>query len=216
MGIDDRSTAYIWFDLEFSSLDLDNAIILQVAVLATKTDLTPCLPGDSGLNIYVQIPADVSLSPWVEDNLKHVLDRCRSADARPLPELEEALLAYLDRTVGPPHDEVKKRPVLAGNSVHNDWAIARRLLPRFVARLHYRLLDVSALKIQWIDYSEGEDFEKENEDILRANLPSSFLELDGSKHDAAYDIRASLAELNYYRACLLKNKIQRNETDQDK
>jgi oligoribonuclease len=91
--------------------------------------------------------------------------------------------------------------VLAGNSVHNDWFLMRRFLPQFAGRLHYRLLDVSTLKIQWQDWIGQAAFDKENIDLLNEYYPDGDLPAVQS-HDALFDIKASIAELAFYRSQL--------------
>jgi oligoribonuclease (3'-5' exoribonuclease) len=112
-----------------------------------------------------------------------------------------------------------QRPVLAGNSVHTDWWLARRFLPLFSSRLHYRHLDVTALKLEWQrlhpDVESGAScssieasclsFEKENPEIIRRYFPEAVLSGAGSRHDAYYDVQASIAELAFYRRFLLIN-----------
>jgi oligoribonuclease len=93
------------------------------------------------------------------------------------------------------------RPVLAGNSVHNDWFLMRKFLPGFASRLHYRLLDVSTLKIQWMDAFGGEPFDKESIDQLNQYFPGGGIDATNA-HDALFDIKASIAELAYYRSSL--------------
>ena len=46
---------------------------------------------------------------------------------------------------GKPNKRFQDRPILAGNSVHNDWFMIRKFLPNFNEYINYRLLDVSAL-----------------------------------------------------------------------
>ena len=93
------------------------------------------------------------------------------------------------------------QPVLAGNSVHNDWFLMRRFLPLFGSRLHYRLLDVSTIKIQWMDWAGQEAFDKENTNLLNRYYPGEPLDA-ANAHDALFDIKASIAELAFYRAHL--------------
>ena len=101
--------------------------------------------------------------------------------------------------------DIKRRPVLAGNTVYMDMALIRRFLPGFARRLHYRLLDVSTMKILWNDWFTGPVFDKEDAGLVERYLPKSIAPLAARTHDAYYDIHASLAELNYYRLQLVAN-----------
>ena len=60
------STAYVWFDTEFTSLDLDEAQLLQVSVMLTDKDLKRLTPPEEDINIYIRLPENVKVSPWVE------------------------------------------------------------------------------------------------------------------------------------------------------
>lgn len=198
-----RSTAYVWFDTEYSDLDFERAQLLQVAAIVTDADLQRLHPPDQDLKLYVRLPAQTPVSPWVEENLKDVLRICRSELALPVAEVEQGLIDLLDRYVTLPGGEDKRRPILAGNSVHADWWLARRYLPRFLSRLHYRHLDVTALKLQWQDWRGGEAFDKDNLDVMRHYFPGTLAGLEKGRHDAHYDVQASIAELNFYRHSLL-------------
>lgn len=203
MDVQYRSTAYVWFDTEYSDLELERARLLQVAAILTDADLQRLHPPEQDVKIYVRLPDDAPVSPWVEDNLKDVLRICRSELALSITEVEQRLLDWLDRYVTLPGGEDKRRPMLAGNSVHADWWLARRYLPRFLSRLHYRHLDVTALKLQWQDWRGGEAFDKDNLALLRSYFPGPLVGVDTGRHDAHYDVQASIAELNYYRHSLL-------------
>lgn len=198
-----RSTAYVWFDTEYSDLDFDRARLLQVAAILTDADLQRLHPPEQDVKFYVRLPSDAPVSPWVEDNLKEVLRICRSELSLSVTDVEQRLLDWLDRYVTLPGGEDKRRPILAGNSVHADWWLARRFLPRFLSRLHYRHLDVTALKLQWQDWRGGEAFDKDNAEVMRNYFPGTLVGLDNGRHDAHYDVQASIAELNYYRHSLL-------------
>jgi len=193
------SPAYLWFDTEFTGLDTSQARLLQVALLITDTKLNRLMPPSEDLSLCIRLEPDVVVSEWVEKNLAGLLARCRSSEAVSVEEADRRLSALVDRTAGPPAKDIRRRPVLAGNTVHMDLGLVRQYLPAFARRLHYRLLDVSALKVIWNDSVPGQEFEKDNSDTVRRHLPET-LELPAAdKHDAYYDIHASLAELNYYR-----------------
>lgn len=203
MDLQYRSTAYVWFDTEYSDLDFERARLLQVAAILTDADLQRLHPPEDDLKLYVRLPEDVPVSPWVEENLRDVLGICRSELALPVAKVEQRLLELLDRHTTLPGGEDKRRPILAGNSVHADWWLARRYLPRFLARLHYRHLDVTALKLQWQDWRGGPAFDKDNLEVLRQYFPGTLTGVDTGRHDAHYDVQASIAELNFYRHSLL-------------
>ncbi len=191
--------AYLWFDAEFTSLDLDEARLLQVALLVTDNALHRLVPVERDVNLYIALGPDVRVSKWVEENQSDVLERCRSADAVSLEEADMQLVRLVDEAIGPPAKSIEERPVLAGNSVYMDMILAGKHLPRFARRTHYSVLDVSSLKILWTDWHRGQTFDKENSKLVRHHLPAGCGLPAGCPHDAYYDVHASLAELNFYR-----------------
>ena len=202
----DRSPAYLWYDLEFTSLDLERADLLQLALVLTDADLRRLTPPDRDLNLYVQVVPGQRLSPWVEKHLEGVLQKCRGADAVPFGAVEARVCAHIDAILGEPSADIRARPVIAGNSVHADYYLSRRLLPGLLDRCHYRILDVSVLKLQWQDWLGAEPFDKDNPRQVQAWFPGAALAPDGQAHDAYYDVQASIAELAFYRAHLRRNE----------
>jgi oligoribonuclease (3'-5' exoribonuclease) len=101
--------------------------------------------------------------------------------------------------------------VLAGNSVHADFLLARKFLPEFVARLNYRLLDVSSQKMEWKNYFQGEKFRKKGNPTLIKKYYPGKTKVEGDKHDAYYDVQASIAELAFYRAHLKRIKVNNKQ-----
>lgn len=194
-----RTPAYLWLDTEFTGLDAENAALLQVAMIPTDANLKRLLPAERDLNLCIRLDPGTPVSAWVEKNLSDLLARCRAPEAVPVAEADRQLAALVDELVGPPTREIKRRPVVAGNTVHMDMILVRRHLPEFGRRIHYRLLDVSTLKVLWNDWCPGREFDKDNLDVVRQNVPPDFALPPAGKHDAYYDIHASLAELSYYR-----------------
>jgi oligoribonuclease len=192
------STAYVWFDTEFTSLELDEAQLLQVSVLLTDRSLKRITPPEEDLNFYVQLSDDTPVSAWVEKHLSELVAKCRSDIAIPVDEIDQKLTEFIDRWCDTPTKTIKKRPLMAGNSVHNDWILSRKFFPTFTSRLHYRLLDVSTLKVQWLDLTEGEEFDKNDTELVQKYFPEADLSRL-RQHDAYFDIVASAAELAYYR-----------------
>jgi oligoribonuclease len=92
---------------------------------------------------------------------------------KPLAEVEQELIAIVEQHFG---DELA---VLAGNSIYNDRLFIKQWMPALDLKLHYRMLDVSALKVL-MQGKYGVIFEKNN------------------THRAFDDIQASIAELQHY------------------
>jgi len=197
-----KTSAYVWFDAEFTSLELDSARLLQVAAIVTDTALNRIAPPEADLDLCIRLEQNEDVSAWVAENLSGLVEKCRSKAAVQVEEADRRLAALLDQYCGTPCEEMARRPVLAGNSVHNDWYLMRRFLPAFGSRLHYRLLDVSTVKIQWSDWGSGEAFDKENTELLNRYFPAGHID-SAQAHDALFDIKASIAELAFYRETFL-------------
>ena len=198
-----RANHLIWFDTEYTSLDLDRAHLLQVAMIVTDAEGRRVAAPELDLVTPVALPDGVQVSEFVAKECPDLLRQAREPGAPP-PETVDAMLAErLDALLGPPAAKVKERPILAGNTIHADWRMATRFLPRFLDRLHYRLLDVSSLKTLWLNADKGVEFDKENTSLLRQYLPGWSLPDAARRHDALYDVMASVAELNFYRRNLL-------------
>jgi oligoribonuclease len=201
---DNTPQLYVWFDMEYSTLELERARPLQVAALITETSLRRVLPEQDDIRLVIQLPDDAVLSPWVEQNLAELIAICRSPEAVSIEDADERLAAYVDAAAGPPAEDENQRPVLAGNSIHGDWWLVCRFLPRFMNRLHYRHMDVTAFKLEWKCLHPDSEFEKENPEMIRQYFPEAVLPASGSRHDAYYDLQASIAELAFYRRHLLR------------
>ena len=190
---------YVWFDTEYSTLELETALLLQVAALITDTSLKRVLPPEQDVRLTIRIPDGKTISPWVEQNLPDLIKTCRSSRAVDVALADGRLAAYVDTAAGLPAEREDRRPVLAGNSVHADWWLIRRFLPHFLGRLHYRHLDVTALKLEWMHFHPEKEFQKENPEIIRRYFSEALLPDSGGRHDAYYDLQASIAELAFYR-----------------
>ncbi len=194
-----KTSAYIWFDTEYTDLDLDRARLLQVAAIATDSQLNRLLRPDQDLMFFVRLPDDEEVSPWIREHLSDVVATCRSGRAVDVEKVDVLMTEWLARVVEATGGGKDNRPVLAGNSVHADWFLARKYLPKFLKGLHYRVLDVTTLKLLWQDWLEGAKFDKENAALVGRHFPGACADIAGKPHDAYYDVQASIAELSYYR-----------------
>lgn len=88
--------------------------------------------------------------------------------------VENELLAFIDE-----HFEAGERVLLAGNSIHQDRKFIENEWPRLNARLHYRMLDVSAWKV-----------------VFEGKYRKKFAKPEA--HRAIEDIRGSIEEIKYY------------------
>lgn len=200
---------FAWFDTEYSSLDLENAMLLQVALIITDGSLKRVLSAENDVNLAVRLPEGIEVSPWVKENLPDLVRQCRSTEADAISEIDDRLSAYVAAAEKSSGSQTKEKPLLAGNSVHADWWLARRFLPDFLDRLHYRQLDVTTLKLEWKRLHRKE-FDKDKMENIVKWFPDANITAVGARHDAYYDVQASIAELAFYRRHLLWPGDRRN------
>lgn len=195
-----RDFYYVWFDTEYSDLDLRKAVLLQVAAFVTDGALRRVLDPQKDVRLAIRLPNGAELSDWVRQNLGALVDKCRSEDAVDVADADELLCAHVTAAASRAGDD-DFRPVLAGNSVHADWWLAYRYLPRFLSRLHYRQLDVTAIKLEWKRrHPRIEEFDKGDARLVQKYFPEAVTPAYRDRHDALYDAEASLAELAFYRS----------------
>ncbi|MBQ9180836.1 oligoribonuclease [Candidatus Saccharibacteria bacterium] len=163
----------LWIDLEMTGLDPARDRILEVAAIATDLDLNEI----ARFEAVVKVPESLMKERMVGDFWdKNAASReglmAQNADGRPVEEVEQALLDFLDQYFG-------KEVYLSGNSIHQDRKFIEHEMPRLNARLHYRMLDVSAWKI-YFENARGKKF------------------LKPEAHRAMSDIEGSIGEFKWY------------------
>jgi oligoribonuclease len=171
----------VFLDLEMTGLDSMIDVILQAAVVVTTRDLEPL--DELALDIFQPPEALAVMSSFVREmhTRTGLLQRVprSSIDVR---QAEQLLLARISALCPPP-------ATLCGNSVWSDRRFIARYMPALDRHLHYRIVDVSSIKVlaqRW--YGEGAVFAK----------PA------GGEHDALVDVRNSIAELRHYRRVLFR------------
>jgi oligoribonuclease len=171
----------VFIDLEMTGLDTQIDVILQAALIITTKDLDPL--DEVAVDIHQPDQALALMSPFVREmhTRTGLIERVRRAELD-LPGAERILLGRIAALCPPP-------ATLCGNSVWSDRRFIERYMPELDRHLHYRIVDVSSLKIladRW--YGDA------------AVFPRSA----AGEHDALVDIRNSVAELRHYRATLFR------------
>ena len=201
----DKSSGYIWFDAEFTSINLETAKILQVAAIATDINLNPIDDIENYINLTIKIEKNEPISPWVKENLGDLINKCLSPEALEVNVADSIICEWIEGIFGKPNEDIFKRPILAGNSVHNDWFMMRKFFPKFKNCLHYRLLDVTTLKILCKDWSFiDRQFDKDCLEEINDFYPGENIN-KLHPHDALFDIKASIAEMSFYMKNLHQN-----------
>jgi len=165
-------TKLLWVDLEMTGLDVNKDVILEIAAEVTDFDFKTL----ASYEACVKHPDSVldNMNEWsqTQHGVSGLTERCR-AEGKLESIVRQELCDFIKTNFG---DEPA---ILAGNSIHNDRNFVKRWWPDVDALLHYRMLDVSALKVV-MQGKYGVEFEKKE------------------VHRAFDDIQASIAELQYY------------------
>src|SRR5688572_29338532 len=128
-------------DMEMTGLDPERERIIEIAVLLTDGELNPIADGPE-LVVHQSDELLAAMDAW---NTEHhtasgLVARVKESTVTEA-EADAALVAFIDA-----HMAANVRPVLAGNSIHQDRRFIRRYLPALEKRLHYRMVDVSTVK----------------------------------------------------------------------
>ncbi len=171
-------------DLEMTGLDPETCAVVEVATLVTDDDLHVVADGP---DLVVACPGEKLDA--MEDVVREMHEKSgllaaiRSSTIT-LPEAERTTLEFIKR-----HVPERRSVPLCGNSIGTDRRFLATQLPSIDDWLHYRSIDVSALKElcrRWYP----EEFEK---------APAK-----GGRHRALDDIRESVEELRYYRSTIFR------------
>jgi oligoribonuclease len=176
-------TKLLWVDLEMTGLDMVNDVILEVAAEVTDFNFKTL----ASYEARVQQPKELVVARmqkniWWND-FPHNRDDFvqKLPEGKPNDEVEQELITLVEEQFG------TAPAILAGNSIHNDRNFIKQWWPSLDLKLHYRMLDVSALKIYMMG-RYGVEFEKKE------------------IHRAFDDIQASIAEWQYYLEWLRKHE----------
>ena len=169
-----EKASLLWIDLEMTGLSPEKDKILEVAAIATDWDFEEFDTFTAVVKCDEKLMRERMVGEFWEKNRESFEAlMAQNVDGKPTGEVEEELLKFVKKNFG---DTV----YLAGNSIHQDRKFIEREWPRLNAKLHYRMLDVSAWKI----YFENA-------------LHRSFTKPEN--HRALEDIRGSIEELKWYR-----------------
>lgn len=170
---------FFWVDLEMTGLDASKDVILEIASLIT----------DAQLNIIAQGPHFVINQPdSMLDSMIPIVHKMHTDSG--LIELVRTSTTTLEQAAQQTYAFLKehcqrRKAFLAGNSVWMDRTFLERYMPKITDFIHYRLVDVSTLKL-----------------LTQAWYPEQTAKKDTDKkgnHRALEDVHESLAELKLYK-----------------
>jgi oligoribonuclease len=175
-SFESKGTRFVWLDLEMTGLDDKTCAIIEMAMIITDSELNDIATYETA--IWQPDSVLETMGPFVRkmhtDN--GLLQKVRASDVS-LADAEQKALALLAEHVP------FKKGVLAGNSIWQDRRFLLRHMPFLENHLHYRQVDVSTIKVLTRQWYGG-----------RGEAPGKV-----SMHTALDDIRASIAELRWYR-----------------
>jgi oligoribonuclease len=166
-------------DLEMTGLDPTHDVIVEIATIVTDDQLDIVAEGPD-LVIHQPDEALVAMDPIVREmhTRSSLLEAIRASDV-PLADAGAATLAFIRE-----HAPEPRSVPLCGNSIGTDRRFLATYLPEIEEYLHYRSIDVSAVK---------ELVRRWYPKIAQARPQKVGL------HRALDDIRESIEELRYYR-----------------
>jgi oligoribonuclease len=176
-------TKLLWVDLEMTGLDPEKDVILEVAAEITDFNFKTLASYEGRVKhkretVVERMQKNIWWKDYPENRDEFVQKLEQGKNNK---EVEQDLIALVEKEFG------REPAILAGNSIHNDRNFIKEWWPHLDLKLHYRMLDVTALKI-YMQGKHGVEFEKKE------------------IHRAFDDIQASIAEWQYYLEWLRKHE----------
>jgi oligoribonuclease len=167
----------VWMDCEMTGLDPTRDGLLEIATIITNYDLEIIAHGPV-LPIRQSEAKLAKMDAWNRRTHKKsgLLERVRSEGVS-VAEAEKQTLAFVKK-----HCYSRTAP-LCGNSIGQDKRFLARYMPTLHEYLHYKVVDVSSIKVLVTEWYGGKYESPEKQEL----------------HRALADIEESIAELNYYR-----------------
>jgi len=174
-----RSKKYlVWVDCEMTGLDPARDVLLEIATIITNYDLEIIDRGPV-CAIKASEARLEGMDSWNRRTHKKsgLLDRVRGEGVT-AAEAEKQTLAFVKK-----YCYARTAP-LCGNSIGQDKRFLAKYMPRLHDFLHYKVVDVSSIKVLINEWYGGKYKSPEKQEL----------------HRALADIEESIGELAYYRA----------------
>ncbi len=170
----------IWLDLEMTGLNIETDEIIEAACSITDENLN-IIAEISDIYIHQDPSRFEKMDDWNQKQHKESgLWEKVVQSTTTVEEAEKTLLDFIKK-----HAPAKS--ILAGNSIWNDRRFIYKYMKNLDSFLHYRMLDVSSIKILKDCWYPKEAHNKKN------------------LHRALDDIRESINELKFYREKIFRS-----------
>ena len=168
----------VWIDCEMTGLDPMKEGLLEIASIVTNYDLEIIARGPV-LAIRQSEAKLAKMDAWNKRTHKKsgLLERVRSEGVS-VAEAEKQTLAFVRKYC------YKRTAPLCGNSIGQDKRFLARYMPSLTEFLHYKVVDVSSIKVLATEWYGRKYRSPEKQEL----------------HRALADIEESIDELRYYRA----------------
>lgn len=173
---------FLWMDLEMTGLFPETDTILEIAAIVTNKhlDIVDTAPE---FIIKHDSKAFSLMDKWNQKHhSKSGLWEKAIQSSTGIADAEGELLNFLGT-----YFSMKEKAILAGNSIWHDRRFIIKYMPRLDAFLHYRMIDVSSLKL-----------------LSQSWYPKVKLPKKQDAHRAMDDIRESIEELRFFRQTIFK------------
>ena len=168
-----KKAKLLWIDLEMTGLSPEKDRIIEAAAIATDFELNEIATFEAVVKVPEELMKERMVGEFWEKNAEsRDALMAQNASGKDSETVEKELLKFVKKHFG---DEV----YLAGNSIHQDRKFIDKEWPKLSAKLHYRMLDVSAWKV-YFENALGKMFTKRD------------------MHRALDDINGSIEELKWY------------------
>lgn len=177
----DDKHQWVWLDLEMTGLDPEQDLVLEIATVITDEKLEVVAEGPE-IVVHQSDRVLAEMNEWCvrQHGESGLTDKVR-ASRYTVAEAEEETLRFCRQHA------VAGEAILCGNSVWQDRRFLARYMPELAEFFHYRMIDVSTLKILmavWAPELTGKLNKQE-------------------RHRALDDVYDSIDELRLYRKKLL-------------
>lgn len=169
---------FFWVDCEMTGLNHYEDEILEIAFVITDKHMNKIIEKD--FIVFHSSARLEQMDNWNQETHKNsgLWNSVLKSNLNYF-QLEKEIIEILKKYTS------EKKTYLAGNSVYNDYLFIKNKFPLIFNWVHYRILDISSLKL-----------------LHQAQDKTAFTKL--KKHTALADIKESIEEYLFYKKYLLK------------